>query len=1195
MIGGVIQDRYEVGEMLGEGGFGAVYAARDLRLDRDVAIKVLTRGAMDRDARERLLREARAAAALNHPRIVAVYDAGEADGVPFVVMERVDGEPLGRGPMPVAELVGVADQLCDALGHAHANGIVHRDLKPENVLVTRDGVRLDVKLADLGVALSLRGSRLTEEGAFVGTAYYMSPEQALGMTVDGRADLYALGAMLYELATGRRPFEGEDALSVISQHLHAPVVPPRTYRADVPPELEALVVRLLAKTPEERFATASDVRDELTRIPLQASGEEAPDETSDRVALLRQLARGRLVGRRAELDQLREMWRMAAQGHGSMVLLSGEPGIGKTRLAHELVVYARLNGALVLTGGCYEFEATTPYLPFVEAIGQWVRGRSDDELREDLGPTAAEIAKLAPAIATRIGPLTPNPPLGPQEERIRLFDHVALLLQRLSTARGMLLVLDDLHWADHGTLALLRYLLRQLRDQRLLVLGAYREAELDRAHPLNAALVEWNRERLATRVALGRFGEDDTNGLLASLFGQARVSADFSAALHRETEGNPFFVEEVVKSLIEEGQIYREGGAWQRRDVRALAIPQGVKAAIGHRLSRLTPECAEVLHTAAALGKVFAFDELAAVARGGEDAILDALDEAAGAQLIRAERDERFAFTHDKIREVLHQELNPIRKRRLHLQIGKSLEALYADDVAEHAGDLAYHFAESSDLRKGLDYSRQAADRAMAVFAIEEAMGFYERAHECAEALELTDELAILEEEMGAACSRQGNLIAGGQHFERAVALTKDPAARGTLQARAGQCYTAIGDPRGPELLEKALAMIDPAERPADAARATAALGRYHHHRGQHRRAIEIIHEALAIAEKVDDVIALGSCYAYLAGAHQHLVEYEESSRWARAAIELGERQNSDYAMAIGHEFLGENAVNLGDWDGAEAHGRQDEALGRRCGSLDRQGWGLFSVSWAHLGRGELDAAKETIDRALAICDRIGEHRLEVLLVELCVFCAIERGDDDGLRSGLERIAEDPDSIFPLAIARFTQGVALLTEERWDEAIERYAEGYARFEGRDSIGLLVHHAADYARALLGGGRPDEAMRLLDARLPQARLGKMAANEGLLIREQAVIAAAQGDADLAETRFAEAIAIFERLGSRHHHGLALLDRARARHAAGRVEDARSDAVAARERLAACGAARRIREIDALLADLGAAPSNGAPTC
>src|SRR5215208_3756710 len=231
--GTILRERYRLDSELGRGGMGTVYRGTDLELQHEVAVKVLSATAHTSDARERLVREARAAAALNHPHIVTIHDVGEAGGFPFLVMELVAGPRLSQArPTDLSRVVAIAVQICDALEHAHSNSIVHRDLKPDNVLLSGTSSSSNVKLADLGLALPAYGARISRVGIIVGTAAYMAPEQALGQTVDGRADLYALGVLLYELTTGRVPFTGDDPLTIVSQHVHAPIVPPRVLRPD---------------------------------------------------------------------------------------------------------------------------------------------------------------------------------------------------------------------------------------------------------------------------------------------------------------------------------------------------------------------------------------------------------------------------------------------------------------------------------------------------------------------------------------------------------------------------------------------------------------------------------------------------------------------------------------------------------------------------------------------------------------------------------------------------------------------------------------------------------------------------------------------------------------------------------------------------------------------------------------------------
>ncbi len=337
MIGTLINERYRLDSELGRGGMGTIYRAHDTLLDRDVAVKVLSDVTLSVESRARLLREAQAAAQLNHPNIVSVYDAGEAEGLgaggaPFIVMELVEGQALHVG-YHLEEILSIARQVCAALEHAHAHGIIHRDLKPENVLIAPDGT---AKLTDFGLARTA-ASRLTTEGTIVGTVFYLAPEQALGGEIDHRADLYALGVMLYELVTGQLPFTGDDLLAVISQHVHAPVIPPSTHNSEIPSGLDNLIIRLLGKQPEERPASAAEVRRGLEDL---SRSEDAPAARAPESPKILGLCPNNLpaqatpfIGRQVELAAVQGQ---LTHSDVRLLTLTGPGGTGKTRLGLQV-------------------------------------------------------------------------------------------------------------------------------------------------------------------------------------------------------------------------------------------------------------------------------------------------------------------------------------------------------------------------------------------------------------------------------------------------------------------------------------------------------------------------------------------------------------------------------------------------------------------------------------------------------------------------------------------------------------------------------------------------------------------------------------------------------------------------------------------------------------------------------------------
>lgn len=852
-----IAGRYLVGDFLGRGGRKDVFRARDEVTGEDVALALYDMEGVGEAARARARREAEAMKALGgHPHVVSVLDAGEEAGRPFVVSTYMPGGDVSQllasvpgGRLPVKQAIDIAIDLCRALEHAHAHGIIHRDLKPANVWLSDDG---SAYLGDFGLATTGQ----PRGGVLVGTVAYLPPELALGRPASPGADLYSLGAMLYEMLTGRPPFTGADAVAIISQHLSADPVPASRLNPEVTPELDALVLHLLAKEPEDRPDSAIEVRLRLEEARNAPPPDPDPTPPPDRNPLAG-LAGGVFVGREEEVAELRGVVEDALEGNGRLLLIGGEPGIGKTRTAEELGTYARLRGASVHWGWCHEGDGAPAYWPWAQAIRSYVKEADPVALAWELGTGVDEIARVVPEAAERIGAPLPEAGVEDEQDRFRLFQAIGTFLANAAASRPLAIVLDDLHWADEPSLLLLRYLSAEISSSPLMIIGTYRDVEVGRHHPLSRVLADLITEERTRRVILRGLRPEDVSRYVEMTVGPG-ISNEVVESVYEQTEGNPFYMAEVVRLMAAEGSFY--DGTMARR-----SIPQGVRDVIGRRLDRLSPETNDVLRIAAVIGRDFDRETLVAT-HGGEDpaSIDEALGEAISARLMSEPSPGRFRFSHPLVRETLYEEIGPSRRPAIHARIAAALERLFSSEperLERRLSLIAYHYSmalAAGDPEKAVDYSERAGRQAISRLGYEEGAEHLARA---LEALNLTDapdanRRCSLMLRLGRAQIQAGHPSEGRRTLERAAHLA-DEIGDNEKFAKAALGISQTIEPGMPdrdaaELLERALAAT-PAGDSITRALLTSALAEQQYWVDPQGRSAELHREAVSMARRLGD------------------------------------------------------------------------------------------------------------------------------------------------------------------------------------------------------------------------------------------------------------------------------------------------------------------------------------------------------
>jgi tetratricopeptide (TPR) repeat protein len=708
----VSAQRYQFVRELGAGAMGQVSLAMDTQTNTLVAIKkmhemvALTGGA-------RMRREFRSLSQIAHPNVVRVLELGEERGMPFLVMEFVKGQDLSEwleSKPDFEQITKMFAGIAKALGAVHAQGVIHRDLKPDNIRVTTEG---EPKLMDFGLAKTMEGTvALTRAGAMVGTALYMSPEQCRGAQLDYRADLYALGAVLYWALTGQPPFLGESIVQVIMQHIQQAPVPPSQKNPQVPEVLENICLAMLSKNPNERPSSAEAVSEALLRS-LEA-------QSSQTVLLESQSARADalllapLIGRESELEVLSGLFESGLTG---LYAITGDVGTGKTRLLKALGERAQISGARLGLGEAIAddptpFGAVKRLIENLEKHYRFVFDEVSDASRLELARIASQFG-AAPAS---------DPNLPAEVARLRLFEAFTEFLERITSLT--VVALENLHWADESTLAMLAHALRAAPESRVIV--TFRVEDLPEGQ-----LAPKGFPKPRKTLALGALSDQHMSELLRSLLG-GEIDAGLEQELVGHAGGNPWVLEERLKAMLENGAIRRRAQVYEW-DRSLTGVPQSLTELLAHRLAVLDPNVLEFARAASVLGRVFWFEDARAMLEWRDDDALDALESLSRARLVAeipSSNGEGFRFTHPMYSELLRGGIMRLKRKRLHAKA-----ASLRNGKAE-ALEIAEHWMAAEDYSKALEVAVQAGQQAQAAFAYPQAERAYRLALEAVGHLE---------------------------------------------------------------------------------------------------------------------------------------------------------------------------------------------------------------------------------------------------------------------------------------------------------------------------------------------------------------------------------------------------------------------------------------------------------------------------
>ena len=716
--------RYQIEELLGQGGMGVVYKAHDPVLGRAIALKFLLHHQSEDDlVQQRFIHEARATSALDHPNICTIHDIGTSDdGSTYIAMAYYEGETLksriSQGSIPVDEALSISIQIAEGLLQAHNKGIVHRDIKPANIFITTEGL---VKILDFGIA-KMRGVDLTKTDSTMGTAAYMSPEQAQSEEVDARSDIWSLGVILYEMLAGMRPFRAAFSAALVYAILHEEPTP---MHIDLPGGVSEVLQKALSKELGNRFSTMAEMLDALYACHGTSFSVPTPLSKTDR----------HTVGRDDQLAVLGQGLEQVYAGSGLLIGVSGEAGIGKTTVVEEFL--SRLSGtpAMIAKGQCSErLAGTEAYLPFFDILGHLLETGTD-------GANARMMREKAPWWFVQVASVSPDDPANQAmleqtrhttQEQIKR--ELVSFLKEASNSHPLILFIEDMHWADVSSVDLVAYLGARFEGMKVLIVTTYRPVEMQlNDHPFLQIKPDLVSRGQCREIELKFLDQDEIEAYLELEYPSNTFPDDLAELIHNRTEGSPLFMADLIKDLEQQGIIEKGEDGWHLSESIGTVesvLPNSVRAMIERKVSQLNEEDRQLMVVASVQGFEFDSAVLALVLEKDEEEVEERLQQLEKEYRFveYLEEDEfpdrtltlKYRFVHVLYQNDLYDSLTRTKRVRLSRKIGQMLEEAYGEKRNEVASELARLFEEGREYKSAFTYYKIAAEHLVFVFAYQE-------------------------------------------------------------------------------------------------------------------------------------------------------------------------------------------------------------------------------------------------------------------------------------------------------------------------------------------------------------------------------------------------------------------------------------------------------------------------------------------